>query len=584
MARRFGLLLAAVSCCVLAACGSPLRSAPPIAEPPPPPDQAPAAAQPPSPASPSADPVDVLIRESQRHFEAGRREADLGRLEHARAEFDQAIGLLLRVPSGARADARLRDHFDRLVDKISAIELSALAAGSAEKPSEPAAIDELLAHATFLPDSPPASLRKAVESDLRQTTHDLPISLNPRVLAYIDLFQGRLREFIQDGLARGSRYLPMIQSVLRAEGLPLDLAYVPLVESAFKPNALSRAKAKGVWQFIRGTGLEHGLKQTWFVDERSDPEKATSAAARYLRTLHQMFGDDWLLALASYNGGPARVERALKRARSSDFWTLASKAGLLPTETREYVPMILAAIVIARNPAQYGLIFDPLPPLEYEKVTLEHAIDLRRIAEWAQIAVDDLRELNPELRQWATPPGVEGGYELKVPKGTAAIIRQRLADAPAGSLATFQWYTVRRGESLTSIARKLGVARAELADANNLGQRAPVTPGQRLIIPRQPTTLMAARAARAAPVVESRSVVSSDPIVTGAPEATESGLVKVHYRVKRGDTLSSIARLFRTSVRALMAWNKLRGSRIVAGTVLTIFAAPRVAAANGAGL
>jgi len=179
-------------------------------------------------------------------------------------------------------------------------------------------------------------------------------------MAYVELFQGRLHDWVQEGLRRGTRYLPMIQSVFRAEGLPLDLAYVPLIESAFKPNALSRAKAKGVWQFMRGTALEHGLKSDWYVDERADPEKATRAAASYLRTLRRTFGGDWCLALASYNGGPGLVRRAMKRSGLDNFWALASaKRRYLPRETREYVPMILAAIIIARNPAQFGFSIDP---------------------------------------------------------------------------------------------------------------------------------------------------------------------------------------------------------------------------------
>ena len=162
----------------------------------------------------------------------------------------------------------------------------------------------------------------------------------------------------------------MIQEVFRAEGLPLDLAYIPLIESAFKPNALSRAKAKGVWQFMSYTGRENGLRQDWYVDERSDPEKATVAAAKYLTTLAKMFDGDWHLAMASYNGGPGRVQRALKRGRVDDFWSLSAKRNLLPRETRDYVPMILAAVVIARNPAQYGFAVTPEPPLEYDTVTL----------------------------------------------------------------------------------------------------------------------------------------------------------------------------------------------------------------------
>src|ERR1051325_8117256 len=173
----------------------------------------------------------------------------------------------------------------------------------------------------------------------------------------------------------------MIQNVFRAEGLPLDLAYVPLVESAFKPNALSRVKAKGVWQFMAGTAMENGLHRDWYIDERSDPEKATVAAAKYLRTLNNMFHGDWHLALASYNGGPGRGQRAMRQSGREDFLGVSAHTRYLPRETRDYVPLILAAIIIARNPAQYGMDIEPLEAPAFEKVTLPKAVDLRRIAE-----------------------------------------------------------------------------------------------------------------------------------------------------------------------------------------------------------
>src|SRR6202035_1855977 len=245
---------------------------------------------------------------------------------------------------------------------------------------DPASIDELLAVSDTLTQPPPTpELKGMVESDLLTVSHDIPIPQNQKVLSYIQLFQGRLHDFIQEGMTRGAKYLPMIQGVFRAEGLPLDLAYVPLIESAFKPNALSRAKAKGVWQFMSGTALENGLRRDWYIDERSDPEKATIAAARYLKTLGNLFSGDWHLALASYNGGPGRLQRAIKRVGVDDFWTLAEKPKILPRETREYVPMILAAIVIARNPAQYGFEFETEAPAEYEQVTLPRPVDLRRV-------------------------------------------------------------------------------------------------------------------------------------------------------------------------------------------------------------
>ena len=163
-----------------------------------------------------------------------------------------------------------------------------------------------------------------------------------------------MRDYVQESLARGSKYLPMIQNVFRAEGLPLDLAYIPVIESGFKPNALSKASAKGPWQFMKPTAQDHGLKTDWYIDERSDPEKATVAAAKYLKTLHRMFDGDWHLVLAAYNGGLGRLQRAMRSSGADDFWSLAESPRHLPRETREYVPLILAAIIVAKNPAQYG--------------------------------------------------------------------------------------------------------------------------------------------------------------------------------------------------------------------------------------
>jgi membrane-bound lytic murein transglycosylase D len=375
------------------ACGGATRrvavTPPPVAVPPP----QPVAVAPPPP----EDPVVNLIARSEQHFLAGQRELEQGHVEGARVEFDKAVNVLLESNYGGRGEPRIREHFDRLVDRISAYEVRALAEGDGftEKKYEPASIDELLAMSATLAPEPSAEVEQAVQTDL--AIHDVPIPLNPRVMAFIQLFQGRLREFIQEGLERGSKYLPMIQNVFRAEGLPLDLAYIPLVESAFKPNALSRAKAKGVWQFMSGTGVENGLRQDWYIDERSDPEKATIAAAKYLNTLAKMFDGDWYLALASYNGGPGRVQRALKTSRTDDFWSLASKKNALPRETRDYVPMILAAIVIARNPAQYGFEFQAEPSIAYDTVTLPRPVDLRRVAEWTDSSIDEIQSLNPEL-------------------------------------------------------------------------------------------------------------------------------------------------------------------------------------------
>jgi membrane-bound lytic murein transglycosylase D len=362
----------------------------------------------------------------------------------------------------------------------------------------------------------------------------------------------------------------MIQNVFRAEGLPLDLAYIPIIESSFKTNALSKANAKGPWQFMRATAREHGLTTNWFIDERSDPEKATQAAAEYLKTLSKMFDGDWNLVLAAYNGGPGRVQRAIKRSGRTDFWALAAAGPkYLPRETREYVPMILAAMIIARNPVQYGFEVADAEPIAYDKVTIPKAVDLRRVAEWAGTTVDEIQALNPELRRWTTPVKYPD-YEVKVPVGTADAVSARLAEAAPAEFATLKWYTVRRGETLLTIARKFGVSRSELAEANNLKVKSLVRAGEDLIIPRAPTTMVAARAERAAPnAVASRSLTSS----AQAPEGGQtSQLTRITYRVKRGDTLSSIAELFDTTVAKIKSWNRLHTNSIAAGTKLKILA------------
>jgi membrane-bound lytic murein transglycosylase D len=530
----------------------------------------PAAAATPTP-EPTPDPIARLIATSDKHFEAGRKELAVGHLQGAKAEFDRALDTLLESPDGARADARLREHFERLVDRISVLEQAALTTGDgfSETKSEPAAIDALLAIETFESTAPKAVTAEKVQADLESMTHDIPIPTNDRVLRYVELFQGRLREFLTEGLSRGVQYLPMIQSTFRAEGLPLDLAYIPLIESAFKPSALSRAKARGVWQFMRGTALENGLKADWYIDERADTIKSTQAAAKYLKTLHGMF-EDWHLAMASYNGGPGRVRRALTRSRKNDFWQLTSTTKFLPRETRDYVPMILAAIIIAKNPAQYGFDIVPVVPTLTETVIVPPALDLRRVAEWAGVPMDDIQKLNPEFRRWTTPVK-KGEYTVKVPAGTADKVREGLASAEAGQLNAMQFHTVRRGETIATIAKKLGVNRTDLAEANYLRTNSRVTAGARLIIPRMPSAALLARASSGDLEKAAETIVAD--VLADTTEETKSAVTPTRartYKVRAGDTLSAIARKTGTTITQLKNWNKLRTTNLKIGTQLLI--------------
>ena len=444
------------------------------------------------------------------------------------------------------------------------------ARGELQERSEPAPIDKLLETSEAAPPPRPET-EKTVAQDLQTVVHDIEIPLNERVLSYVELFTGRLKGYLEEGMSRGARFLPMIQDVFRAEGLPLDLAYVPLIESAFKPNALSRAQAKGMWQFMKGTALENGLQHDWYIDERSDPEKATRAAAKYLKTLYGMF-DDWHLALASYNGGPGRVQRAMQRSRKPDFWSLSESKRYLPRETRDYVPLILAAVIIARNPAQYGMNIQPIDAPGFETVTVSSAVDLRRVAEWAGTPVETIQELNPELRRWTTPLRATE-YDLKVPQGTAAIVTERLAALPSDELAPLNHYTVKKGDTMLGVARKLSVTRSDLAEANYLSTKAALRAGQRLIVPRAPSLGLEARNDSETPAREQDADVvrASNRTPARASKVERAEAVRITHRVKRGETLFSIARRYDTTVESLKEWNRLRGNTIHAGQRLTVY-------------
>jgi len=329
--------------------------------------------------------------------------------------------------------------------------------------------------------------------------------------------------------------------------LPLDLAYVPLIESAFKPTALSRAKAKGMWQFEAETARDVGLRQNWFLDERSDPEKATRAAGLYLRDLRDMFDGDWNLALAAYNAGQGRVLKAMHLANTGDYWKLTSTSRYLPRETREYVPMILAAVLIARNPSQYGFEIGPVEPLAYDKVVVPDALSLQVVAEWLDVPLERIRSLNPELSRGMTPAA---RHELKVPVGSAEIVERHLAQAGPSVFATLRFHTVKKGETLVAVARQYKLPAAKLAAANDLKPTSRVRPGAMLMVPAAPPTLASV----------SRST-KSKPVAAAAART---------YRVKPGDTLSSIARQFDLTVTSLKQINKLTSDQIAVGDTLSL--------------
>lgn len=503
------------------------------------------------------DAITELIAQADALLASGLEQAKAGHLNRAREEFDKAVELYLVAPGGAMSNPRLAEAYRRTLDAVHLSEIEALAAGDGftEARAEPASIDQVGA---IQVDAAPASesVRRTAEEAVREENSDFPIELNDAVLSCIDLYQGRLRDWFEAALARGGRYLPRIREVFKEEGLPQDLAYLALVESAFHTNALSRAKAKGMWQFISATGKRYGLNQDWWVDDRADPEKATRAAAKYLKDLYEMFGD-WNLAMAGYNAGEGKVLRGLDHYDVGDFWSLA-KTRALRAETKNYVPLIHAAIVVAKAPEKYG--FDDVDPenlLVSEMVPVEGAVDLRFISECAGSTLDRIQLLNPALRRLATPAGRT--FQLRVPQGTAPAVSKCLASTPPDKRVHFRTHVVTRGQTLAAIAGSYGIRAADLASANNLQLKRRLSIGTELIIP-----------------IDPRAVASLARVAAAQPRApadlpAASSKPRISYRVKPGDTLAGIASQFGTTIHALQSWNGIRGSRIVAGDSLTIY-------------
>jgi membrane-bound lytic murein transglycosylase D len=316
-------------------------------------------------------------------------------------------------------------------------------------------------------------------------TYDFPIDLNDKVLTWVSLFSSTKRGFMENALGRASQYLPMIRQVFAEEGVPSDLAYLAVIESGFRNEAKSKAKAVGMWQFIRSTGRIYGLNGNAWVEERRDPMKATRAAARYLKRLYEITGD-WYLAASSYNAGPLTLDRAIQNVGTRNFWDLA-RSRWLRTETKNYIPELCAAILVGRNPDRYGLRIAPLTPYAYETVSVSSMTSLTVLARCAGTDTLTLKVLNPELLRGSTPPGA---YMLRVPPGRALDCLRQLARMPAGKRLDFQSYTVRKGDTLAKVAKRFKLTPEDLLAANDLTEKQ-FRPGKRVLVPPPPVLAVA---------------------------------------------------------------------------------------------
>lgn len=371
---------------------------------------------------------------------------------------------------------------------------------------------------------------------------DIPITVNEKVQYFIGYFQTSARKVFARWLSRSERYIPMMKEVLKKEGLPEDLVYLAMIESGFTPHATSVASAVGPWQFMSGTGKRYSLRIDQWIDERRDPLKSTVAAALYLKELYALFNNDWYLAAAGYNAGENKILRAINMYSTRDFWAM-SKGSYLKRETKDYVPKLLAAAIIAKDPAKYGFAdVAYLPPIEFDTVTIATPTDLELVARLCEVPLQNIKDLNPELRRWCTPPGYPD-YQLKLPYGKKPRFVEAFAKVPDPERLTKKVTQVRhrvgKRETLEAVARRYGTTVEALKEANHLKKGQKIA-GKRLIVP---VVVAADRSDEPKPVAEARS---------------DKEFFK-YYTVKKGDTLDSLSRKFSVSAKLLSAWNRLKG-------------------------
>ena len=386
---------------------------------------------------------------------------------------------------------------------------------------------------------------------------DVPLVLNQQVEKWMNYFQGSGRKHFVRWLARSSRYVPMMKQILRENGLPEGLIYLSMIESGFSPNAYSRAKAVGPWQFMKFTGERYGLRANYWIDERMDAEKSTLAAAQHLKDLYDEF-DHWYLAAAGYNAGAGKINRAINRYQTEDFWEM-SKYKYLKPETKNYVPKLLAASMLASDPEKYGFTeIEYQEPVPYDRVTAPEPVSLEVIATSLDVSVETLKELNPELRRGVTPPNYPN-YELKVPVGFQSKFEELYAQMPRYKIEDVIVHRVRSGDTLSRIAKKYGVSTSTVAQFNQFKTTKTLRKNQEVLVPVGNVAAM--------PKI-SRASSPSAP-VKAAYEPIPAGN-RVNYVVQSGDTLWNISRKFNVTVSQLRKWNQLRRSSIFPGQKLVI--------------
>jgi membrane-bound lytic murein transglycosylase D len=495
----------------------------------------------PSPA-PTADPVASLIAGVEKDYQAGLDAYKAGQTDAAKQDFDKAINALLESNLDIRSDDRLQQEFDRIVEGVNRLDLASLgyASDSDAQKSEPAPIDETNG---ITPSADP-NVRAKAQAEIKSTRSDLPLMMTDQVAGYISYFSNRGRGTFERAFARSGRYHDMMVTILKQEGVPQDLIYLAQAESGFHPLAVSRVGARGIWQFMGSRARGYGLQHSMWVDDRQDPEKSTRAAARHLKDLYAQFGD-WYLAMAAYNSGPGTVQAAVKRTGYADFWELYRR-NVLPKETRNYVPIILAMTIVSKNLSQYG--FDDVSmdePVAYDTVTVNYPVDLRLAAECVDATAVQLQELNPSLLRLTTPR--EGTFVLHLPSGTKDQYLTAIAAVPPDMRLWWRYHKVQPGDTLASLSRSYRVPAKSIAAANHLDETdKDLEADAKLVIP---------------------LAVGKHPASDTATYARRI----TRYHVRKGDTVESVAENFGVSAQMVRRWNGLpRGSSLRGRKVLAL--------------
>jgi len=494
----------------------------------------------PAEAQPKPDPVGDLVEKAEGDYQTGLTNYHAGKTEEAKHNFDNALNSLLSSNFDIRSDERLQKEFDRVVEGVNEIYPGGTQpeteAAQEQQRVEPAPIDVT----NEIAPAADAGTKAKAEAELKKTHSDLPLMMTDQVAGYIAYFSGHGRGVFERAYARSGRYREMMLSILREEGVPQDLIYLAQAESGFHPHAVSRVGARGIWQFMAGRGLGYGLHHNMYVDDRQDPEKSTRAAARHLKDLYNQFGD-WYLAMAAYNSGPGTVQAAVKRTGYADFWELYNRK-VLPRETKNYVPIILAVTLMAKNPSQYGLdSVEMEKPDDYDTVTIDYPIDLRLVADCVGASTADLQDINPSLLRLSTPR--TGSFLLHIPAGTKDQFETGVAAIPPDKRLWWRYHTVRSGETIMVLARTYRTTAKQIEEANHLGGPE-LESDAKIIIPLAPGK-------------------HANDGVTYARRITR-------YRVHKGDTIESVAENFGISAQQLRRWNGLRGNSLAGRRVLAL--------------